>query len=139
MNGNNPYAGRPGTEPAGRRSSADLVQVTAGQRRALRRDVSRLAARTREYLPDEFVVEGEVSRGSAGPRVTVAVRPPVGRPVSAGFAPNLEAAGPEDDRGESPALLDAADRTEVARELAATAALQAKVATAGQGVVPAAR
>ncbi|WP_290812463.1 DUF5811 family protein [Halovivax sp.] len=134
MNGNTPYAGRPGITQAGHRSAADVEEVTPGQRRALRREVSRLAALTREYLPDEYAVDSEVSHGVGGPHVTVAVRPPVGRPVSAGFSPELDV-----DAIEEPgAIIDADERAEVARGLAASAALQVKHAM-GDDLTPTAR
>ena len=130
MNGNTPYAGLPGVTQAGRRTAADVPALTGDQRRTLRRDVSRIAARTREFLPDEYVVDAEISTGIAGPQVTVAVRPPIGHPVSAGFSPTLE-----DDPDE---LIGADDRDEVARGLAASAALQVKLAV-GDDVTPTAR
>ena len=121
MNGNTPYAGTPGITQAGKRATADLPELTAEQKRALRRDVASIAARTRQFLPDEYVVDADVSRGAGGPRATVAVQPPVGHPVSAGFSP-------EDDDFESDPLIDAEDQSEVARGLAASAALQVKQA-----------
>jgi len=53
--------------------------------------------------------------------VTVAVRPPVGNPVSAGFTPEFENLADDD-------LISDEDREEVARGLAASAALQVKAA-----------
>ena len=134
MNGNNPYGGLPGTTQAGRRAAADLDEVTPGQKRALRREVSRVAARTREFLPDEYVVDSEVSHGVGGPQVTVAVRPPIGRPVSAGFTPDIDVESIE----EPGAIIDDDDRDEVARGLAASAALQVKHAM-GDELTPTAR
>ena len=130
MNGNTPYAGLPGVTQAGQRAAADVPELSRDQKRVLHRDVSRIAARTREYLPDEYIVDANVSHGVSGPQVTVAVHPPIGHPVSAGFTPALE-----DDRDE---LIDADDRDEVARGLAASAALQVKLAV-GDDVTPTAQ
>ncbi|MFC4542719.1 DUF5811 family protein [Halosolutus amylolyticus] len=120
MNGNTPYAGLPGETGAGQRAAADVPDLSSAQKRVLNRDVSRIAARTREFLPSEYVVDAEVSRGISGPEVTVAVRPPIGHAVSAGFTPELEDA-PEE-------VITADERDEVARGLAASAALQVKQA-----------
>lgn len=131
MNGNTPYAGLPGETGAGQRAAADVPDLSRTQKRSLNRDVSRIAARTREFLPDEYVVDGEVSRGMSGPQVTVAVRPPVGHAVSAGFTPDFE-------DGADEALITDDERDEVARGLAATAALQVKRAVSNN-VTPTAR
>ncbi len=120
MNGNTPHAGLPGIAPAGKRDPADMPEITADQKRALRAEVTQIAARTRKFLPDEYVVNANVSRGVAGPRATVAVDPPIGEPVSAGFSPDLE----DVDEG-SPIPIDG-DPDEVARGLAAGAVLQVK-------------
>ncbi|MFB6094864.1 MAG: DUF5811 family protein, partial [Halodesulfurarchaeum sp.] len=58
------------------------------------------------------------------------VQPPVGNPVSAGFSPDLEGSGEE--------LIPVEDEEEVARGLAASAALQVKRAIDGD-VPPTAR
>lgn len=121
MNGNNPYAGSSDVTQAGHRSDADLPDLSPEQKRRLRRNVSKIASTTREYLPNEFVVDAEVQHSAGGPRATVAVQPPVGRAVSAGFTADLEA-------GEDEALVNEEDRAEVARGLAASAALQVKLA-----------
>ncbi|MFC6729760.1 DUF5811 family protein, partial [Natronoarchaeum mannanilyticum] len=68
MNGNTPYAGSPGTTQAGKRATADLPELTGEQKRALRRDVSRIADQTRAYLPDEYGVDADVSQAAGGPR-----------------------------------------------------------------------
>lgn len=122
MNENTPYAGPPPSEP---------VELSTSQRRALRESLSRIAARTREFLPDEYVVGSEVNQGSNGPQATVAVRPPIGNPVSAGFTPEFEEADTD--------LIPAAERDEVARGLAASAALQVKYALDDADVDPPAR
>ncbi|WP_267640855.1 DUF5811 family protein [Haloarchaeobius amylolyticus] len=131
MNGNNPYAGLPGSTQAGKRADADVPELSPDQTRALRRDVTAIAAQTRAFLPDEYVVNGDVTQGVGGPQATVAVRPPAGHPVSAGFTPNLEEAG--DDY-----CIDPDEQAEVARGLAASAALQVKQAVQ-DSVTPTAR
>ncbi|MCL9814427.1 DUF5811 family protein [Natranaeroarchaeum aerophilus] len=131
MNGNNPYAGTPGTTQAGKRASADLAELSASQRRILRENVTRIAARTRSFLPDEYVVDSDVSQASGGARATVAVQPPVGHPVSAGFTP-------DGDDFEDEQLITDDDEFEVARGLAASAALQVKQ-TVQDDVTPTAR
>ncbi|WP_435347760.1 DUF5811 family protein [Haloarchaeobius sp. HRN-SO-5] len=131
MNGNTPYAGLPGSTQAGHRASADIPELTPEQKRALRADVANIAARTREFLPDEYVVDGDVSQGISGPQATVAVQPPVGNPISAGFTPDA------DDLDEE-SLIAPEDQAEVARGLAASAALQVKQAISNS-VTPTAR
>lgn len=121
MNGNTPYAGLPGETGAGQRAAADVPDLSSAQKRLLHRDVSRIAARTREFLPNEYIVDADVSTSLTGPQVTVAVRPPVGHPVSAGFTPDLEEAATEE-------VITADERDEVAQGLAASAALQVKQA-----------
>jgi len=118
MNGNTPYAGRSDTVEAGKRMSTDVAEVTAEQRAALQEGASDIADRTREYLPDEFTVGAEVTNGATGPKVTVAVRPPVGNPVRAGFEPEFDG---DEELGDD-------ELTDVAQGLAAGAALQAKIA-----------
>ncbi|OLZ39581.1 hypothetical protein A6E15_00640 [Natrinema saccharevitans] len=122
MNGNTPYAGLPGETGAGQRAAADVPDLSSTQKRLLHRDVSRIAARTREFLPNEYVVDSDISSGMSGPQVTVAVRPPVGHAVSAGFTPDLEDAAAAEE------AITADERDEVARGLAASAALQVKQA-----------
>jgi hypothetical protein len=88
--------------------------LTADQRRTLRRDLTSVAARTRELLPDEYVVGSEITSDDNGPRATVAVQPPVGSVVSADYAPE-----------EDPTIGEA-ERDDLAMGLAASAALQVK-------------
>ncbi|MFB6219208.1 MAG: DUF5811 family protein [Halobacteriaceae archaeon] len=128
MNGNTPYAGPDGTVEAGRRAPPEL---SADQRRALRATATRIAARTREYLPGEYTVGAEVTAGADGARATVAVQPPIGNPVTAGFEP-------EADGHAEPPMPDE-DRDEVARGLAASAALQVKQALDDREIDPVAR
>lgn len=110
MNANTPYAGYPGDE------GEDTVDLSATQRRALQSRVSSVASRTRTLLPDEYLVGSNVGTGADGVRVTISVRPPIGNPVSAGFDPDLD----DED------LIPKEDVDEVARGLAASAALQVK-------------
>ncbi len=126
MNGNNPYAGAPGAVEAGRPPE---VNLSAEQKRGLRRAIAGIVAETESYLPDGYAVGSEVSYGANGLEATVAVRPPAGHPVSAGLTPDLE----ELETG-----LDAEDRTEVARGLAASAAFQTMLAV-GEDIEPTAR
>lgn len=127
MNGNNPYAGAPGVVEAGK--STRTVDVSPEQRRQLRRAVSGIVSQTESYLPEGYQVGSELSFDASGPQATVAVDPPAGHPVSAGFAPDVE---------QLEAGLDEADRQEVARGLAASAALQVMNAV-GDGVTPTGR
>ena len=131
MNGNTPYAGNPTVTQAGQRAQADLPSVSSANTKQLHRDITAIAAATRQYLPDEYLVDVNVAHGAGGPEATVAVQPPVGSPVSAGFSPS------GDDLAEDP-IIDPADREEVAKGLAASAALQVKRALSGS-VTPAAQ
>jgi hypothetical protein len=94
--------------------------LTAQQRRNLSRSAATVAARTRDYLPGEYAVGSELAAERGEVRAYVAVRPPAGQPVSAGFEPDFD---------EDP-LLDDEERDEVARGLAASAALQVNEALA---------
>lgn len=130
MNGNTPYAGTPGVAEAGHRANADVPELSPEQKQSLRNSVAAIAARTRDFLPDEYVVGSQVSDDSNGPQAHVAVQPPVGHPVSAGFQPNAEDFDGDD--------LIAHEESEVARGLAASAALQVKQAM-GDDITPTAR
>ncbi|KAB1193185.1 hypothetical protein GJR96_06890 [Haloferax sp. MBLA0076] len=127
MNGNNPYAGAPGVTGAGQPSHG--AELTGEQMDSLRRVVAGIVSRTESYLPEGFAVGSELSTGPNGPLATVAVHPPVGHPVSAGFSP---------DADELDAGLTDEDRDEVARGLAASAAFQVMSAV-GDDITPAAR
>jgi len=131
MNGNTPYAGQPGTTQAGKRTSADLVELSSEEKRRFRQDVSTIAARTRDFLPDEYAIDSDISHSAGGPQARVAVQPPVGHPVTAGFTPDEEDFDAEN-------VVDEEDVAEVARGLAASAALQVKQAVA-DNVTPTAR
>jgi hypothetical protein len=132
MNGNTPYAGLPGITQAGKRNAEDVPELSTAQKSALRRDVTAIAARTRAFLPNEYVVDGDVLQGVAGPQVRVAVQPPIGDPVSAGFSPEVEDVDLEEP------FIDDDEQAEVARGLAASAAFQVKQALGGS-VTPTAR
>lgn len=106
MYGNAPLGGD--TEPP------DLAPI---DRKHLRRDLASVAARTRELLPGDFVVGSELSESPAGPQARVAVQPPIGAAVSAGYVP--------DDSG---FRIGDEEREELATGLAASAALQVKEA-----------
>ncbi|GAA0522373.1 MULTISPECIES: DUF5811 family protein [Haloferacaceae] len=112
MNGNNPYAGPPGVTDAGEPAPVDL---SPEQERRLRRTVAGIVSRTESYLPDGYAVGSELSVGTDGPQATVAVNPPAGHPVTAGFTPDLD---------ELEAGIADSDADEVARGLAASAAIQ---------------
>jgi len=127
MNGNNPYAGAPGVTGAGQPDRD--VDLSAEQEQELRTAVAGIVSRTESYLPDAYAVGSELSYGSNGPQATVAVNPPAGHPVSAGFAP---------DPDELDAGIDETDHHEVAQGLAASAALQAMNAV-GDGFTPTAK
>lgn len=99
MHGNTPHAGPADAEP------------TPESRRALRRELVDVATSTRDLLSDEFVVGGEISDDDGALHATVAVQPPAGSVVSAGFEPD----GPDADDVES-----------LAADLAAGAVLEAK-------------
>ena len=125
MNGNNPYAGGPGVTNVGEPAAVDL---SPEQERQLRRTVAGIVTRTESYLPDSYAVGSELSVGAEGPQATVAVNPPAGHPVSAGFTP---------DADELEAGIADADADEVAKGLAASAAVQ--VMNAISDVTPTAR
>jgi hypothetical protein len=97
---------------------SDAPDLSAADRKRLRRDLASVAARTRELLPAEFVVGSEISRGTDGPQAMVAVQPPIGSMVSAGYAPGEDAGVAIDDQ----------ERDDIATGLAASAALQVKQA-----------
>ena len=125
MNGNNPYAGAPGVTNAGEPAAVDL---SPEQERQLRRTVAGIVTRTESYLPDSYAVGSELSIGAEGLQATVAVNPPAGHPVSAGFTPDVD---------ELEAGIADADANEVAKGLAASAAVQ--VMNAVGDVTPTAR
>jgi len=105
----------------------DPETLTAEQRRRLERDLSQVAQQTRELLPREFAVGSDLTTGSDGPQATVAVRPPIGPVVSAGYTPQS-----------ADETIDEDERTDLAQGLAASAALQVKQALSNN-TSPAAR
>lgn len=127
MNGNNPYAGSPGVVEAGQ--PARNTELSFDQKRILRRAVAGIVSETRSLLPDSYAIGSELSYGANGPTATVAVQPPAGHPVSAGYSPDAD----ELDGG-----LDEEDQREVARGLAASAAMQV-MDTVGDGITPTAK
>lgn len=122
MYGNTPYAGAPGTDTTPPVGDGEPPDLSGDQRRILQRGVADIAAITREFLPEEYVVGGGIQAGTNGVQITVAVQPPIGNPVSAGFEPQFDS---DDDP------IPDGDRREVARGLAASAALQVKQAMSG--------
>ncbi|GAB3413094.1 DUF5811 family protein [Haloparvum alkalitolerans] len=127
MNGNNPYAGAPGVAGAGEPEPVDL---SPDQERALRTAVAGIVDRTESYLPDGYIVGSELSVGTGGATATVAVNPPAGHPVSAGFAPDPE----ELETG-----IEDTDAEEVAKGLAASAAVQVMNAVGDGELTPTAK
>lgn len=83
-------------------------------RRALRRDLVDVATSTRDLLSDEFVVGGEISDDDGALSATVAVQPPAGSIVSAGFVS-------DDDGADDPEGFES-----LALDLAAGAVIEAK-------------
>jgi hypothetical protein len=92
--------------------------LTPEQRRVLRNDLTSVASRTRELLPGDFVVGSELRTGVGGLEATIAVQPPVGSVVSAGYTPS----------GDDDVAIDDEEREDLAMGLAASAALQVKQA-----------
>jgi hypothetical protein len=120
MHGNYPYVGDDGTSAS--QGSDDRPELDRDQRRTLREGLSGIVDRTRRFLPDEYVVDSRLATDDDGVYAAVAVEPPIGNAVSARFAPELGEEDPD-------AALAETDRDELARNLAASAALQAKAAS----------
>lgn len=120
MNGNYPGSG------AGVVGQSE-VELSRGQKRELRHAVAAIVSETESYLPEGYHVGSELQDG--GPAATVAVDPPAGHPVTAGYTPDVE---------ELEAGLDAETQREVAQGLAASAVLQVMDAV-GDGITPTAR
>lgn len=99
-----------GNAPFG--SESEDVALTAEQRESLRRDLTSIAARTRELLPGEYVVGAQIADGASGPRGRIAVQPPRGSVVSADYTPQEDVAISEEEQ------------EELVHGLAASAALQ---------------
>jgi hypothetical protein len=125
MNGN--YTGT-GGPPVGGGQSTNAEELSVGQRDALRHAVAGIVAETQSYLPEGYQVGSELTSGS-GATATVAVNPPAGHPVTAGYSPD-----PDDlETG-----LDDDTQREVAQGLAASAVMQVMDAV-GDGITPTAR
>jgi hypothetical protein len=114
-----------GNSPLGGDDSA-APELSPAERKALRRDLSSVAARTRELLPGDFVVGSELSESPNGPQARIAVQPPIGAAVSAGYAPD-----------DSNHRIDDDEREDLATGLAASAALQVKQAYPADDAPPA--
>lgn len=100
------------------------------RQRALVEEVDSITAATRQYLPNSFQVHGEVTAGRSGPLVSLEVKPPIGPPVSAGLTPELV--------DEEHVAFSPDEREELARKLAASAAVQLRTLL-GSSVNPPAR
>ncbi len=125
MNGN--YTGS-GGQPVGGGRTTSIEELSAGQKDALRHAVAGIVAETESYLPEGYQVGSELATAS-GATATVAVDPPAGHPVTAGYSPDPD----ELDGG-----LDAETQREVAQGLAASAVLQVMNAV-GDGITPTGR
>ena len=125
MNGN--YTGS-GGQPVGEGRTTSIEELSAGQKDALRHAVAGIVAETESYLPEGYQVGSELATAS-GATATVAVDPPAGHPVTAGYSPDPD----ELDGG-----LDAETQREVAQGLAASAVLQVMNAV-GDGITPTGR
>lgn len=122
MHGNTPYAGLPGISPAGRPGGDGYPDLSIDQKRRLRQDLTQVEDRVRLYLPDEFVIGSELTYGTNGLEALIAVQPPIGDAVSAGFTPPVSI----EDEGEE--YIDEVTRDELARGLAASAVFQVRLA-----------
>jgi hypothetical protein len=120
MHGNYPYVGDDGASMS--LGASDQPELDRDQRQELREGLSGIVDRTRRFLPDEYVVDSRLTTDDDGVYAAVAVEPPIGNAVSARFAPELGDEDADDALAET-------DRNELARNLAASAALQAKVAS----------
>ncbi len=125
MNGNYTGAGGPA---AGTGEPANAEELSGGQRDALRHAVAGIVDETQSYLPEGYQVGSELNAGT-GAAATVAVDPPAGHPVTAGYSPDPE---------ELESGLDPETQREVAQGLAASAVLQVMDAV-GDGITPTGR
>jgi len=87
------------------------TELTTDERRQLRAGGTAVAARTRELLSREFVVGTELVDSHDGVQAAVAVQPPNGTVVSAGF--------------QLSELAEDGDTDDIAQQIAAGAALEA--------------
>jgi len=125
MNGNYTGSGGP---PVGGGQSTNAEELSVGQKDALRHAVAGIVSETQSYLPEGYQVGSELTYGG-GATATVAVDPPAGHPVTAGYSPDPEAL----ESG-----LDADTQQEVAQGLAASAVMQVMDAV-GDGITPTGR
>jgi hypothetical protein len=125
MNGN--YTGT-GGPPVGGGQSTSAEELSVGQKDALRVAVAGIVDETQSYLPEGYQVGSELTYGS-GATATVAVDPPAGHPVTAGYSP---------DPDELESGLDPDTQQEVAQGLAASAVMQVMDAV-GDGITPTGR
>ena len=119
-------------EPNTTNENRDPSGGTDVENRVLRSNAKTVATHIRNLLPAEYNVTGNVTESANGPQAFVAIQPPVGPAVTAGFGieeyadPNGTDHIPDDERDE------------VASGLAARAALQVKQAV-GDALTPTAR
>ena len=119
-------------EPNTTNENRDPSGGTDVENRVLRSNAKTVATHVRNLLPAEYNVTGNVTESANGPQAFVAIQPPVGPAVTAGFGieeyadPNGTNYIPDDERDE------------VASGLAARAALQVKQAV-GDALTPTAR
>jgi len=128
MNWNDSYGG---PDAAG----GDLANEGASgvENRALRSNARTVAAQVRHLLPTEYDVTGDVTESANGPQALVAIQPPIGPAITAGFG--VEDYATESEAGSG---ISNDERDEVASGLAARAALQVKQAV-GDAITPTAR
>ncbi|PSQ25312.1 hypothetical protein BRD01_02105 [Halobacteriales archaeon QS_8_65_32] len=125
MNWNDSYGG------------SDEAGGTAGENgagtenRALRSNAKTVATRVRDLLPAEYDVQGDVTESASGSQALVAIQPPVGPAITAGF-------GIDEYADANGTAIPDDERDEVASGLAARAALQVKQAV-GDALTPTAR
>lgn len=125
MNGNYTGAGGP---PVGGSQPTSAEELSVGQKDALRVAVAGIVAETQSYLPEGYHVGSELTYGG-GATARVAVDPPAGHPVTAGYSPDPE---------ELESGLDPETQQEVAQGLAASAVMQVMDAV-GDGITPTGR
>lgn len=126
MNWNDSYGGPNATGGRGGTNGGSDVE-----NRTLRSNAKTVAAQVRHLLPTEYDVTGDVTDGTSGPQAIVAIQPPVGPAITAGF-------GIEEYADANGSSIPDNERDEVASGLAARAALQVKQAV-GDAITPTAR
>ena len=128
MNWNDSYDDSETTE-----GNAGTNGDAAAENRTLRSNAKTVATQVRYLLPAEYSVTGDVTDGTNGPQAFVAIQPPIGRPITAGFGIEEYT----DSEGDGTDIPDE-ERDEVAADLAARAAIQVKQAVS-DGLTPTAR